>query len=72
MQVVTDPQCRHPGCGCVPEPPFEGFCSLYCRNVVQDAARAATQTDPEGACACGHEACTALEPDDRIAPAPGA
>jgi hypothetical protein len=57
MEVITEIHCRHPGCSCPPEPPFAPFCSAYCRNVVQDAARESSQTDPEGACACGHEDC---------------
>jgi len=70
VEVITEIHCRHPGCGCEPEPPFEPFCSLYCRNVVQDAARAAAQTDPEGACACGHEGCSTHDSDEQVAPAP--
>lgn len=68
MEVITDIHCRHPGCGCRPERPFDPFCSLYCRNVVQDAARSSTQTDPEGACACGHAGCVSEQPDAAAPP----
>lgn len=60
MEVIPEIHCRHPGCSCRPESPFQPFCSVYCRNVVRDAARESAQTDPEGACACAcaHEGCS--------------
>lgn len=64
MEVVTNVHCRHPGCSCRPEPPFQPFCSPYCRNVVRDSAREHAQTDPDGACACGHPGCTDALGDD--------
>jgi len=64
MEVVREDRCRHPGCGCPPDPPFRPFCSAYCQNVVRDAARESAQTDPAGACACGHPACTAALGDE--------
>lgn len=62
MEVIQRIRCRHPGCGREPEPPFQPFCSAYCRNVVRDAARANAQTDPDGACACGHPDCHGQPP----------
>lgn len=70
MEVTTDVHCLHPGCGCPPEPPFQPFCSIYCRNVVQDAARETAQTDVEGACACGHDRCAARDADELVAAVP--
>lgn len=60
-------RCDHEHCGCEADPRHDPYCSAYCANADQETPPQGDLT-PEGACSCGHEACT--EPPESEPPPP--
>jgi hypothetical protein len=50
--------CRHANCACPPSTEHLPYCGPYCANAGERASLPG-DADPEGACACRHDACRA-------------